>query len=218
MNSDTKVWYLKNYNCFKSITDEQIADIATSANMQEYTDTTLLYDPATVGEFVYIVKRGEVNLFHEKQGKKYIFDTLGVGSMFGDIAKKGEPLGHFAEGAPGTVVCTFTIEDFLRIVATYPSVMLCTLQEMSERLHEYADEVGAQQDTAKDLIVHELKRLHKKKQKAFLGLFEVPLRVTHQKLADLTGLNRVTITRILKELKEEGVITINSETGVINLM
>ena len=92
------------------------------------------------------------------------------------------------------------------------------MQDMSSRIREYQDEVGAQQGTAKELILHELQRLHTKKQKSFLGLFEVPLRVTHQKLADLTGLNRVTITRTLKELKEDKLISIDSESGVINLM
>jgi CRP/FNR family transcriptional regulator len=215
---EQKFWYLKNYNCFSTITDEQIAEIAQSADMTEYHESTIVYNPKTLGGNIYVVKRGEVNLFHEKQGKKYVFDTLGKGSMFGDISHETMPLGHFAEGAAGTMVCTFTTEDFLKIVAKYPAVMMCTLQDMSSRIREYQDEVGAQQGTAKELILHELQRLHTKKQKSFLGLFEVPLRVTHQKLADLTGLNRVTITRTLKELKKDGLISVDSGSGVIDLM
>ena len=46
---------------------------------------------------------------------------------------------------------------------------------------------------------------------------KIPLQVTHEQIAERTNLNRVTVTRCLKKLKTEGLVTIEKGTGIIHL-
>ena len=95
------------------------------------------------------------------------------------------------------------------------------IQSMAERLQDYEGRFKNNLQTAKETIFGELSRLKAKRKKGFFGRFfgaeGPPLRLTHEQIATMTGLNRVTVTRSLKELREEGRVMVNSESGVIEL-
>lgn len=214
-----KFWCFKNYDLFKGISEKKIKAIAKDAYMKECKQACPIYEPGQNSRHVYIVKRGEVNLYYKKNDKRFVFDTLGPGSVFGNIAMKESEHGHFAEGTPGVCVCMTPIAQFQDILAAYPEVMMRFLRDMSDKISEYQAQFDALQSSADELILHELERLHIKRQQNFLGQWlNRPLRITHEKLAERTGLNRVTVTKIMKRLREDKKLTYDSKTGIIELL
>jgi CRP/FNR family cyclic AMP-dependent transcriptional regulator len=214
-----KFWCFKNYDLFKGISQKKIKEIATDAQLKECRQSCPIYSPGQSSQHVYIVKRGEVNLYYKKNDKKFVFDTLGPGSVFGNIAMKETSHGHFAEGTPGVCVCLIPIEQFQQILSAHPEVMMRFLQDMSCKISEYQAQFDALQSSADELILHELERLHIKRQQNILGQWlNRPLRITHEKLAERTGLNRVTVTKIMKRLREAKKLTYDSRTGIIELL
>lgn len=214
-----KLWYLKNYNVFQGIPLSDLKKVATGAKIKECKSECSLYAPYDATDNVYILKRGEVSLYHEKDGQRYVFDTLGPGSVFGSINSDAKKYGHFAMGGPGTCVCIFPIDEFLALIAKYPEATLKLMKHMSQKIIEYQVQFHNTQSRAEELVLHELERMYMKRQQNFIGKFiERPLRLTHKHIAELTGLNRVTVTRSMKKLQELGAIQQDSRTGIIEIM
>ena len=72
--------------------------------------------------------------------------------------------------------------------------------------------------TARDQLIAELKLLQHKNENNIVGkIFKLPLRISHQKLSEKTGLNRVTVTKLMGELRRDGVVQVDEATGAIKV-
>ena len=216
--SDNKLWYLKNYNLFQGISDEDLYKISEDIDGLQCQKGCKIYDSEKTADYIYIVKNGEVQLFHQKGEKKFIFDTLGPGSIFGGVSFTENEYGHSAEAIAGSYMCVFPREAFKKILSAYPETMLKYMEYVTQRLQEYQAQFDKLNDSAEELILHELTRLHQKRQQSFFGQFLVnrPLRATHEEIARLTGLNRVTVTRAMKSLKAKNKVCYDTKTGAIS--
>lgn len=215
-----KVWYLSQVDIFQGIPEREIMALAQKAHDRRCSCRTHLYGPHDREDRqVYILKEGEVVLYHSREGKRVIFDVLGPGTVFGNFLPDLPSTSHFAEALPGSRVCTLTTGDFQRVVAAHPEIVLRLLTKLSQRLRDYEERLKLDMGNAREKVISELHRYRRKKINPFsrvLG-FSTPLYVTHEKLAELTGLNRVTVTRTLKLLEEEGRISVDRRIGTISL-
>ena len=217
MKQGSALWYLKNFDAFQGITPEEIDAVAGTTHMKQYTKGDILYKTGDETDQIYMLKQGEVLLFHERNGKRVVFDTLGPGSFFGGIALKKGKIEHFAEVAVGSKICNFPQKVILGIIAKNPQAMLSFWQKVSERLSEYENRIRDNSAPASELLLNEIGRLKETRQKSFFGFFERPLVITHEELAKRTGLNRVTVTKEMKRLREMGRITVDGKTGAIEV-
>jgi len=206
-SEDNKLWYLKNLDIFEGISDQEIMEIAQKVRECQFSKDELIYSPDDSLECIYMVKRGEVRLYHSKNGKRTVFDVLGPGSLFGGIRLDKEKSTHFAETTHPTKVCIFSESDFLEVLRAHPELMMRFIKKITSKIEGYEDRLKQRGDSAEELIMNELGRLQKSRSRSLFGFFKASnLHVTHEELAELTGLNRVTVTRSLKRLKEEGQI------------
>ncbi len=218
MPRDDTLWYLKNFKIFADIPPEKIDEIAGDTHMKSYSKGDILYTPDDETDQIYVLKQGEVILYHERDGKMVVFDTLGPGSFFGGFSLRPEKINHFAEVAVGSKICNFPQSVMLQLIANFPGAMLQFWQEVSIRLTEYEERLRDNGAPAADILLHELERLKKSRQKSFLGFMQRPLVITHDELAKRTGLNRVTVTREMKYLRDAGRIKVDTKSGAIDVI
>jgi CRP/FNR family transcriptional regulator len=204
-------WYLSQIYLFEGISDMEIMRIAAKAQDQRYAACMHLYGPHDGRDRnVFILKEGEVCLYHSRDGRKTVFDVLGPGSVFGHFLPRTEGASHHAEALPGSRVCVLTPEDFQKVIASHPDVLMRLVQTLADRLSDYERKLELDTGSALERVLGELKRYSRKKRNPFsLLTAEPPLALSHEKLAELTGLNRVTVTRMLKLLKLRGDIDID---------
>jgi CRP-like cAMP-binding protein len=209
MNSDT-LWYLKNLDIFEGVSDEEIMSIASEIEECQYPKDEMIYCPQDDLGRIFVVKRGEVRLYHSKEGKRTVFDVLGPGSLFGGIRLNSQKSTHFAQATLPTKVCIFKEKVFLDILRAKPEIMLRFMKKITTKMHEYEERLEQRSDSAREVVLKELLRLQDKRQDSLFGRFKKSSKVyiTHEGLAELTGLNRVTVTRVLKSLKESGDLII----------
>lgn len=213
-----RVWYIKNLDFFAGIPKEEIMRLANSAEDTRHTDRALLYSPHTDETRLFLVKEGEVSLYHTRNGKRFVFDVMGPGTLFGNVGMQNVPLSHFAEAAEGTRICAFSSYDFQRIIAAYPIVMMRALSTLGNRLEDYEKKLAENLVDAKEKVLHEIARYEKKRMPRFLEWFSdkpVDHQLTHEYLAKLTGLNRVTVTRAIHELQTENKIIVGSDGKIV---
>lgn len=214
-----KIWYISQIDIFEGIPDMEIMKIAARAQDQRCTAATQLYTPHDGQDRnVFILKEGEVVLYHSVDGKKTTFDVIGPGSLFGNFMPDMETVSHYAEATPGSRICTLSPEDFQKVIAAHPEVLVRLLKTLSARLQDYEQKLRLDTSSAKEKVLGELKRYTRKKRNPFtMFKADAPLALTHEKIAELTGLNRVTVTRTLKLLKLEGSIDVDAQGRIVVL-
>ncbi len=213
-----RVWYIKNFNLFAGIPKEEIMRIAASANDERHNSRALLYTPHDQETRLFLVKEGEVSLYHVKDGKRFVFDVMGPGTLFGNVGMQEGSLSHFAEAAEGTRICTFSSADFQQIISAYPVVMMRAFSSLAHRLEDYETKLGETLSDAKEKILHEIERYEQKRTPKFLEWLSgeaTKRQLTHEHLAKLTGLNRVTVTRAIHDLQAEGEIDVDEHGKIV---
>ncbi len=218
MNHDKeRIWFLKDINIYEGISEKTLCLLAPKAYEEGFKKGTQIYTPHEKNQNIYVLKHGEVILYHSKNGKRSVFDTLGSGSVFGTFDPSQENPTHFAETTKRTELCITPLDEFQKVIHHHPEIMLNLMQRMAYRIQDYETKMRNSIETASERVYSELERLQKKRQFSLIGRFmPIPLQITHEKLAEHTNLNRVTVTRSLKKLKNEGLITINGK-GVIEI-
>jgi CRP/FNR family transcriptional regulator len=215
MNRQT-LWYLKQVDLFEGMNDEDMMKLAGQVIERECIKKELIYTPFEDSDSVCILKKGEVTLYYSHLGKKLIIDVLKPGSLFGNIGFKEGPNTHFAEVTEDAYVCIIKKEDFMKIVQAKPELMMKLIQVMSNQLADYESKLKSGLFDAKEKIVHYLKMSQMKENTSLLNkLFGVRSKVTHERIAQHTGLSRETVTRAIRDLSKEGVLA--KKDGMIAL-
>lgn len=207
-----KVWYLKQIDLFKNISDKEIISIAQKLIEKKCNKKEILYSPFENFNSICLLKKGEVTLYYSHRGKRIIIDVLKPGSIFGNINFKEGKKEHFAEVTENSLICIFEINDFLKIIQARPEIMLRFLKIISEKLSDYENRLKSNLFDAKEKIIHQLELLNKKN--FFNKLITKNTYITHDKLAEYLGLSRETVTRAITTLKKEGKINYNQKGQV----
>lgn len=213
-----KAWYVSHLDVFEGISDGEMMQIAEQAVEHRCSTAKHVYGPHDgLDRQVFMLKEGEVVLYHAEDGKRRIFDVLGPGSIFGNFFPSSPSVMHFAEAVPGSRYCVLSVADFQKVTAAHPEILTRLLHKLSERLHDYEEKLHVDAKGAADRVLSALHRYRRKKRNPFAFLSKDPaLALSHDKIAELTGLNRVTVTRAIKLLKLRGAIAVD-EKGLIVL-
>ena len=202
------VWYLKKVELFATMSDEEINEIVQKINHGEFPNHYILYTPQEQVEDMYILKEGEVIIYQTTpEGKKVLLDILKPGSIFGSIGfMTGEK--HYAETTQRSFICTLPENFMVQLLRKKPEVALRALRLLSKRIAEYESQVkflsmlGAQ-----ERILSAVRLFSEKEERSILPpILRIPTKMTHEKLANATGLTRETVTKQLLKLEQEGLI------------
>lgn len=213
----SKVFCIRHVNIYEGISDSERIQIAKSATMDAYPKGTVIFSPEDPAHEVCILKQGEVELYHKQNGKKVVFETLFPGDLFGDFGTG--KTNYYAEVTRQSTICRTPTQEFLDLVKAHPEMALRLMKVLAEKTSDYESKIASLSKSAKDQILDEILRLQEKNNtNMFAKMFKLPLRISHQKLAEKTGLNRVTVTKLLGELKDERKIKIDEKTGEIQVI
>lgn len=214
-----QVNYLKDADIYESLSEGELICMAKQTHNELKKKDNLLYAPGDCINHIYVIKSGEVHLYHEVGGKRVIFDVLTPGTVFGAFDGEASKAVHYAEVSRDAQICVAKVEDFLALIKERPDLLLSLMKVMAARIRDYEQKLEVASGTASEKILFELRRQKERRSKNFWGkLFPVKLYFTHEQLAALTGLNRITVTRELGKLREEGKITVEEGSGAMDVL
>ena len=70
-------WFLRDLDIYEGISEEVLCKLAPTAYEEGFRKGTQIYTPHQKDQNIYVLKYGEVILYHSKNGKRSIFDILG---------------------------------------------------------------------------------------------------------------------------------------------
>jgi len=208
-----KQGYLKDVDIFQDLSPEEIDALGKRAPMQTVEAGTLFYSPEERSEVLFILKAGRVRLYRlSPDGKALTTTIVESGTIFGEMAILGQGMhDSYAEALTPCVLCLMSRDDVVRLLLGDPRIALRITETMGRRLLEAERRLS-------DFV---FKSLPERIATVLVTLAEheparfsiwpshssqLELRYTHEQLAEMVGTHRETATKILNDLREQGLI------------
>jgi CRP-like cAMP-binding protein len=108
-----------------------------------YRNGEIILREGEVGDCIYVIQSGRVEVLHERNGKAVQMVVLGEGDTFGEIALLERGTRSATVRALGEVrVLTLDKRTILRRIHEDPSLVFRTMQGMARRIRELSAELA----------------------------------------------------------------------------
>jgi len=200
-----KMRYLSELAVFQDLSPREMEDLNRITTMSTVPKGRVFYRPEELGEVLFILKEGKVQLYRiSPEGKKLVITTLGAHTLFGEMALLGTKMHNtFAEAVEDCLICVMSRDDLERLILGKPQVALRILDSTGRRLREAEEHLEnmAFKGIPARLASLLLRLAEEQGSNDITGL-------THQDLAESVGTYRETATQVLNDLKSTGYIDI----------
>lgn len=204
MKSSEAVETLRAIPLFASVSDEDLQQVASHLIERRFPRNTTIVEEGLAGDYMYVIREGRVKVTKlSEDGREKILEFLDAGSFFGEMALLDRaPRIASVKTLKPVRLLALSRSDFLNLLRKSPDLTLSVIQELCKRLRTVDDQASALSfQRVKDRTKGLLERLARDPHEEG-GRVTPPL--THQQMADMIGTSRETVTRVLKELKQEG--------------
>lgn len=221
-SSQSKLWHLERINIFKDLSKEQLDEINQVASMKTLEKGNYIYFPDEPSRVIFLLKEGRVKIgTYSDDGKEIIKAILEPGEIFGELAVAGqETRTDFAQVLDSNVkLCAISKGEMLSILNSIPMLNLkithligLRLQRMERRFESLIFK------DARDRIVDFIRTTTLEKGRQVGYEWVLKHKLTHQDIANLTATSRQTVTIVLNELREKGIIKFDRRSILIHEM
>ncbi len=168
---------------------------------------------------LYFVKEGFVKVgVVDDEGNELIKDILRPGDVFGQfMLERKNMLGEFAQAHRcETILCSFTLDDFEKLLALRPDLAIVFSRKIGQKLKRIEHRLLnlLQRDVRTRVLYFFYTILPQEVIKE--NTIKLANYLTHDDIARLTGTSRQTVTTVVNQLQEEGLITIDRKSIVIH--
>lgn len=187
--------------------------------LKSYKKGEVIYHQSQPCQFVYLDQKGRVQLdLYSVNGDKRIFFIAESGALFGELSPfDGMPCLCNATAVTDCQIYCIPMQRFMDELLCNHKFSLNVLQMMTKKmrlLSTLIKQLSFNNSTYR--VAYALMNLvHQYSAKTPLGYHKLNLKFTHQDLADLTGLSRVSVSNILLEMQACGIIEKEKEDGFV---
>lgn len=178
------------------------------AEMQQLPKDTVIFRQQEYSPCCYVVVSGRVRVFFVDSGgiESGIFIAQ-EGCLIGELSAIDD--GVSSEGAVAIVDTTLLAvknSDMRRLMRQYPDLALAIMRGTAQKERVLISRLECYNKCSAKRVYISLLALCLEYGLATPQGIEIDLRFTHEELANLTGLNRVTVSKIYQKLKTAGII------------
>jgi len=207
---ESKYWYLRSNQLFEQLSETDYSELEWIAAMKICNKNDFLYLPNEAHRKVFFVKKGLIKLgSYDSDGKEIILDILKLGDIFGEISfTETNRSQEFAQViSHDAVLCNFNIVELQKILESKPNLAFKITKQIGEQQMSitrrfskilFKDARSRLIEFFKDWIIEE-KIVHS--ENIILKNY-----LTHQDVAGLNGLARQTVSTLLSQMKEDGIL------------
>jgi len=187
------------------VSDADLELIASLLIERRYARNTTIVEEGLPGDYMYVIREGRVKVTKlSDEGREKILNFLDEGGFFGEMALLDRaPRIASVKTLKPVRLLALSRTDFLNALRTSPDLAMAVIQELVRRLREVDEQASSLSfQRVKERTKGLLRRLA-------LESADDPERrttaaLTHQQIADMIGTSRETVTRVVKELKQDG--------------
>jgi CRP-like cAMP-binding protein len=207
----TKLWYLKKCDLFERLTADQADRLERRAFVLTCPRRSLIYSSTEPGQSVMVLASGRVKIKAlTPDGKETILAFIEEGEIFGELALLDRrPRGEFAEAIEDCQILVIPREEMLWLLERRPDVSLCVTKLVGLRRRRIENRLtNVLFLPSRERMVRLLLELIDSDGIRRGNICEIRPRFSHQDLAGLIGMTREMVTRVLGQLRTEGLIAV----------
>ena len=194
---------------FAGLPDGDLTALAAAARDVSYRAREYVFLEGEPPVSFCLVKRGHVKIVrHAKSGKDVVLELLGLGEAFGGVAViERRPYPASAQATEPTVVTKIPQDLIVGLADRHPSIVREMALMIGRRLrsaHESVTSLASEPVEAR--LAGVLLRIAEREGVRGTGGVTLPMQLTRQSLADMTGTTVETAIRVLGRWQRDGVI------------
>jgi CRP/FNR family transcriptional regulator len=200
---------LRGSQVFKRLNPEDRARLAEHARVRSYSKGEAIFAEGDRPDFFYDITQGRVKIFKmTPTGKDVILEIFGAGDPLGAVATyHGRPFPASAVAIEDTTCLLIPRTAFFALLEQHPSLVRGLLLGLTVRLVELtnrlAELTGGRVEAR---FARFFLKLAENNGKPGRGGIFVPMPLSRQELADLTGTTIETAIRIMSRWGKEGIV------------
>lgn len=215
---NVKIDFLKNIELFSSLTDEELIQISNRIIVKEFArNETILLEEET-NTFMYIILLGKVKVVQTTAGGKEIILAIHQAErFFGELSLiDGKTSSATVMAMEESLIAIISKENFYALLYSQSKVLENLLHILCSRLRE----------SWKRIHILNFREAPQRMKMLFTILSGengkntpegtiINLKLTHQEMADMAGLTRETVTRVLGQWQKDGLITVSRNRFIL---
>ncbi|MGB5439119.1 MAG: Crp/Fnr family transcriptional regulator [Gammaproteobacteria bacterium] len=205
---------LENIPLFYGLSKQALAEVEQHGTVKSYKKNTIVINQDDETYTLYIILSGSVKVFvSSEDGREVVLNHQQTGDYFGDLAMidKQPRVASVITMEPSKFM-VISREDFLSCLSQHPEIGINLIRPMTSRMRMLAKNVGNL--ALLDVYGRVARTLLDQSQKQDDVL--VTEKMTQQEIADMVGASRAMVSRILKDLKVGGYISIDKKRITIH--
>ena len=211
MIENVKIEFLQSIQLFSSLTEAELQQIAGKIRIEEFRKNEIVLREEDTNEYMYIILDGQVKVTQATEdGKEILLAIHKTHEFFGEVSLiDGKTSPATVQASEDSFIAIISKKDFHSLLLAQGKVLDALLQILCRRLR----------DSWRRIYLLNFKHASDRVKTLFFSLsFEngsktpegivLNLKLTHQEIADMTGLTRESVTRVLDKLQKDGAITV----------
>ncbi len=205
---------LRHSPVFSHLSEDELRIVISKVHIRQYDKNAKFMHEGDSNNFMYLIIYGRVKIsLANSEGKEMILAIRQSGDYFGEMSLiDGKTNSATVCAMEKTMIAVIYKEDFCSLLHSQPKLLLGMLRELCFRLRE-ANEIIERLSYNKApqklglLFKNYINRYGKKDNDSIV----LTIRLTHQEIADMSGLARETVTATVNQWKTDGYITTSAE-------
>src|SRR5512135_336919 len=203
---------------FQGISETDAQRVARLCTERKYRKGSTIFSKGDPSNALFIVKSGKVRILSlSDKGTETIVHILKEGAIFGELLLSEEQRAFTAVAGTDALVTVLSKGSFMELLTAIPTVSKNFVQLLSKRLAKVELEYGDFGHTwsynrLKKVLLRLCEEHGKETPKGTL----IPLRLTHEDLANLIGTTRETVTTQMIRFRRMGLVKRQDRFIVVN--
>jgi CRP/FNR family cyclic AMP-dependent transcriptional regulator len=205
---------LENVPLFSGLSTESLAEIEQHSSVKSFRKNAIIISQDDKSYSLYVILSGRVKVFvSDEDGREAVLNYQGAGDYFGDLALiDKQPRVASVMATEASKFMIISRQDFLTCLSRNPEIAINLIKPMTQRMRMLAKNVSslALMDVYGRVARILLQQAVEKEGEMVTG------RITQQEIAEMVGASRAMVSRILKDLKTGGYISVHNKCVTIH--
>ena len=206
---------LENIPLFSGLSSAALAEIEQHGTVKSFKKNALIINQDDETYSLYVILSGRVKVFISgENGREAVLNHQSAGDYFGDLAliDKQPRVASVMTTEPSRFM-VISREDFMACLSKNPEIAINLIKPMTSRLRMLAKNVSNL--ALLDVYGRVARVLLEQAEEREDGEM-ITEKLTQQEIADMVGASRAMVSRILKDLKAGGYISVNKKQITIH--
>lgn len=203
---------LRKVPLFSGLEEQDLETLSTIVTRKEFGKRETLFHQGDPGEEFMILTEGSVKVeLMNSEGKELTLTILTPYQFLGELALLDDvPRSATVVSMEQSVLLSINKRDFARLLEAYPRMSIPMLRQLTRRVRVLTDDIASMAflDSYSRVTRKILNLAEEMGEDTPDGNILIDRALTHQQLANLVGTTRETVTKILNEMKDNGLLSI----------